>query len=155
MSGPADRLEQSMSTNGLTKYEGCVPPAPMAGWSAWTLVLRGTVIELAGASMVVPLAVAAVGRHDVWTGFFLSIGIAAAVVGGMLSIRGFRKAREEAPKGYATLPKMAMMYQYLYLLHRLDFHVMLYPGQARPRTRNKKDMNAWRPQFDYPENAGR
>ena len=150
-----DRLEQSMSVNGLTKYEGCVVPQPIVGWSAGTLVLRGTFIELFGFLMVIPLVIAAVGRHDVWTGFFLSVGVVATVFGGIVSIRGFRKALVEARKGYATLPKMAKINQGLYLLHRRDYHVMLYPGQARPRTMNKKDMEAWRAQFDYPDYAGR
>ena len=144
-----------MGTNGLTKYEGGVPPEPIAGWSAGKLVLRGSFIELFGFLMVIPVAIAAVAHHDVWTGFFFCIGVVALGIGGTLSIRGFRKALPERRQGYATLPKFAAIYPPLYLLHRLDFHVMLYPDQPRPRTRNKRDMDTWRAQYDYPENAGR
>src|SRR5450759_3706418 len=116
-----------MGTNGLTKYEGGVPPQPIAGWSAGTLVLRGVFIELFGFLMVIPVAIAAVGRHDVWTGFFFSIGVVALGIGGMLSIRGYRKAVREIRQGYVTVPQFAKRRPSLYLLHRLDFHVMLYP----------------------------
>ena len=144
-----------MSTNGLTRYEGAVPPAPIAGWSAGTLVFRGTLIELFGFLMEIPVVIAAVGHHSVWIGVSFSVAVVAMGIGGTLSIRGFRKGRVEARQGYATLPKMAKINQGLYLLHRRDYHVMLYPGQARPRTMNKKDMDAWRAQFDYPDYAGR
>jgi hypothetical protein len=36
-----------------------------------------------------------------------------------------------------------------------EVHLTLYPKQPRPRSRNKKDMEAWRAQFDYPDYAGR
>ncbi len=144
-----------MGTNGLTKYEGAVPPAPIAGWSAGTLVLRGTFIELFGFSMVIPLAIAAVAHHDVWTGLFFSILVVALGIGGTLSIRGFRMALPERRQGYATLPKFAAIYPHLYLLDRRDYHVMLYPNQPRPRSMNKKDLVAWRARYDFPEHAGR
>lgn len=93
-----------MGTNGLTKYEGGVPPQPIAGWSAGTLVLRGVFIELFGFLMVIPVAIAAVGRHDVWTGFFFSVLVVAAVTGGMLSIRGYRKGSTGNPAGIRHRP---------------------------------------------------
>jgi hypothetical protein len=33
--------------------------------------------------------------------------------------------------------------------------VLLYPNQPRPHTRNRKDMDAWRARYDYPDSAGR
>jgi len=143
-----------MGTNGLTKYEGAVAPAPIAGWSALTLVQRGTIIELSGAAMVIPVAITAVGHHDVWTGLFFSILVVAVGVGGALSIRGDRKAVRESQQGYVTIPQHALRLQSLYLLHRLDYHVMLYPGQVRPRSMRHKDLVAWRARYDYPEDAG-
>lgn len=143
-----------MSTNGLTKYEGNVPPAPLAGWSAWTLMLRGTVVELLGAAMIIPLVVAAVNHQDAWMYLFLSICLVVPGVGVIVSFRGERKVPREVAAGYVTVPQRALRNPYVFLLNRKDFHVMLYPGQARPRSMNKKDMDAWRVQFDYPENAG-
>ena len=43
-----------MSTNGLTKYQGIEPPAPLPGWSAGMLLVRGTIVELCGFAMMVP-----------------------------------------------------------------------------------------------------
>jgi hypothetical protein len=57
-----------MTENGLTKYESTEPSAPLPGWSAGTLFVRGTIIELCGFAMKAPLVVAAAGHHDVWTG---------------------------------------------------------------------------------------
>jgi hypothetical protein len=144
-----------MSTNGLTKYEGTEPPEPLPGWSAGTRVLRGTITMVSGAAMEAPLVVAAVGHHDVWVFGSLAVGLVAAIVGTVISTLGFQKGRAEQRVGYATLPKIASINPALFLLDRRDFHVLLYPNQPRPRTRNGKDMDAWRAQWDYPDQAGR
>jgi len=144
-----------MSTNGLTKYEGTEPPAPLPGWSAGMLLVRGTIVELCGFAMEAPLVVAAASHHDMWTGIFLGVGLVALLAGGVTSIRGFQKGKAEQRAGYATLPKMAKINPALFLLDRRDFHVLFYPNQPRPRTRNRKDMDAWRTQWDYPAHAGR
>jgi len=109
VSGPVDRVEQSVSTNGLTKYEGTEPPAPLPGWSAGTLLLRGTIVELLGGSMIVPLVVVAAGHHDMWTGFSYGFLVLAVLGGTAPSIRGFQRGRAEQRAGYATLPKMAQI----------------------------------------------
>jgi hypothetical protein len=70
-----------MTENGLTKYESTEPSAPLPGWSAGTLFVRGTIIELCGFAMKAPLVVAAAGHHDVWTGGFYGIGIVAVLTG--------------------------------------------------------------------------
>ena len=83
------------------------------------------------------------------------IGIVAVLTGVVTSIRGFQKGKAEQRAGYATLPKAATINCALFLLHRGDFHVLLYPNQPRPHTRNRKDMDAWRARYDYPDSAGR
>jgi hypothetical protein len=143
-----------VSPNGLTKYEGDVPPVPLAGWSAWTLMLRGTVAELLGAAMIIPLVFAAVNHQDAWMYLFLGIGLVVPGVGVLVSLSGEHKVSREVAAGYVTVPQRGLRNPYVFLLNRKDFHVLLYPGQARPRSMLKKDMDAWRLQFDYPENAG-
>lgn len=155
MSGPVNKLEQSMSTNGLTKYEGTEPPAPLPGRTAATLFLRCTIVELCGFAMKVPLVISAVNQHTLLSVFFFSLLIILGVTGGTVSITGMQKGRAEQRAGYATLPKIASINQFLFLLDRRDFHVLLCPHQPRPHTRNRKDMDAWRTQWDYPDQAGR
>jgi hypothetical protein len=105
--------------------------------------------------MIVPLVVAAAGHHDVWMYASLVVGLIAVVVGAGISTMGIQRGRAEQQAGYATLPKIASVNPFLFLLDRRDFHVLLYPNQPRPRTRNRKDMDAWRTQWDYPAHAGR
>jgi hypothetical protein len=144
-----------MTGNGLTKYEGTEPPAPLPGRSAATMFLRGTIAVVGGASMIVPLVVAAAGHHDVGVYASLIVGLIAAAVGTVGSTMGLQKGRAEQRAGYATLPKIASVNPFLFLLDRRDFHVLLYPNQPRPRTRNRKDMDAWRARYNYPDSAGR
>jgi hypothetical protein len=150
-----DGLKQSMSTNGLTKYEATEPPAQLPGRSAATLFLRGTIVELCGFAMTVPLVISAVNQHAPLSVFFFSLLIILGFTGGTVSILGMQKGRAEQRAGYATVPKIASVNPYLFLLDRRDFHVLLYRNQPRPRTRNRKDMVAWRAQWDYPDQAGR
>src|ERR1035437_870457 len=144
-----------MSTNGLTKYEGAEPPEPLPGGSAGTRVLRGTIATASGTVMIVPLVVSAAAGQGLGGYASLAVLLLAATAGLVLSTMGFQKGRAEQRAGYATLPKIASINQFLFLLDRRDFHVLLYPHQPRPRTRNKKDMDVWRARYDFPDYAGR
>jgi len=99
------------------------------------LVIRGGAIEALGV-VCVPLIVVTFLLPDAarvyWAAALVTIGVSAAIIGGVMGLFGYHKLKKEREAGYTTSPQDARKYPTLFWLHPVTMQVMLRPHEPRP-----------------------
>jgi hypothetical protein len=113
---------------------------PFDGWSAWTLTLRGIVMEMSAGACVIPVALesALPGRWYYWAIPFGALGYTLLAVGATWTFKSFAKSKTEVERGYTTMWKVATRHPELTYLSGYDFSVISGPHEPRPRNATRK-----------------
>lgn len=82
---------------------------PLDGWPAWTLTLRGGLLEMCASACVLPLALESYlpGRWFYWA---IPIGVVFVTllsVGATWTFKSFAKSKTEMARGYTTIWRTA------------------------------------------------
>jgi len=129
----------ALSSGTGSKDERLLP-----GLNAAQLTVRGAACEAAAAACVVPIALQRVlpGGRLLWLAAGLTLGLALLAVGLYLTFRSFARTRAEKATGYTTLWKVAREDPSLAYLDGRDGTLISGPGQSRPRTGRRGDIQA-------------
>ena len=116
------------------------------GWTAWTLTLRGVVLEMcAGASVLLFVLCSYLpGRWYYWAILFGTFSLVLLTLGASWSFLSFSRTKREMERGYTTIWKVAVEHPELTYLWTYDFGVISGPGEPRPRNGTRKVVDAFR-----------
>jgi len=124
------------------------PPSPLDGWPAWTLELRGGLLEMFAATCVLPLALESYlpGRWFYWAIAIGVIFVALISVGATWTFKSFAKSRNEIARGYTTIWRTAIAHPELTALSTYDLSVISGPHESRPSNGTRRVVEQFRTQ---------